>query len=116
MYMDDIKLLAKNEKELETLIHVVSIFNHDIGMEFDIEKCVMLVMKSGRRHITDGMELPNQEKIRTLGQKQTYKKLGILEADTIKKMEMKEKLRKNIPGELESYLRQNCQAETLWKE
>ena len=27
MYMDDIKLLAKNEKELETLIHAVRIYN-----------------------------------------------------------------------------------------
>ena len=43
MYMDDIKLLAKNEKELETLIYAVSIYNQDIGMEFSIEKCAMLV-------------------------------------------------------------------------
>ena len=49
----------------------------------------MLVMKSGKRHLTDGMELPNQEKSRTLGEKKTY--LGILEADTIKLVEMKEK-------------------------
>ena len=39
------------------------------------------------------MELPNQEKIRTLGEKQTYKYLGILEADTIKQEEMKEKIK-----------------------
>ena len=25
-------------------------------------------MKSGKRHMTDGMELPNQDKIRTLGE------------------------------------------------
>ena len=30
MYMDDIKLFAKNEKELETLIHAVRIYCHDI--------------------------------------------------------------------------------------
>ena len=58
MYMDDIKLFAKNEKELETLIHAVRIYSQDIGMEFGIEKCAMLVMKSGKRHMTDGMELP----------------------------------------------------------
>ena len=46
MYMNDIKLFAKDEKELETLIHTVRIYNRDIGMEFDIEKCAMLVMKS----------------------------------------------------------------------
>ncbi len=37
MYMDDIKLFAKNEKELETLIHAVRIYSQDIGMEFGIE-------------------------------------------------------------------------------
>ena len=39
-------------------------------------------MKSGKRHLTDGMELPNQSKIRTLGENETYKYLGILEAIT----------------------------------
>ena len=37
MYMDDIKLLAKNEKELETLVRAVRIYSQDIGMEFGIE-------------------------------------------------------------------------------
>ena len=84
MYMDDIKLFAKNEKELETLIHAVKIYSQDKGMEFGIEKCAMLVMKSGKRHLTDGMELQNQDKIRTLGEMKTKKYLRILEVDTIK--------------------------------
>ena len=45
MYIDDIKLFAQNEKELETLIHTVRIYNQDIGMDFGIEKCAMLEMK-----------------------------------------------------------------------
>ena len=81
MYRNDIKLFAKNEKELETLIHAVKIYSQDIRMEFDIEKRIMLIMKSGKQHMTNGMELPNQKKIRTLGEKETYKYLGILEAD-----------------------------------
>ena len=52
-------------------------------MEFGIEKYATFLMKSGKRHITEGMELPNQDKIRTVGEKETYKYLGILEADTI---------------------------------
>ena len=112
MYIDDIKLFAKNEKVLVTLIHVVRIYSQDIEMEFMIEKCAMLVMKSGIRHLTDRMELSNQDNIRTLGEKETYKYLGILEADTIKQVEMKEKIKKSISGELESYSRQNYLAET----
>ena len=92
--MDDIKLFEKSEKELETLIHTIRIYSQDIGMEFGIEKCALLVRKSGKRHLTDGIELPNQDKIRTLAENETYKYLGILEADTIKQVEMKNKIPK----------------------
>ena len=85
MYMEDIKRFAKNEKELETLIHAVRIYSQNIGMLFSREKCTMLVMKSGKRSLPNGMELPNQDKIWTFVEKETYKYSGILEADTIKK-------------------------------
>ena len=84
------KLLVKNEKELETLIQTIRIYSLDILMEFCFEKCDILIMKIGRREIRERIELPNQENIRTLGKKEIYKYLGILEADTIKQAEMKE--------------------------
>ena len=68
MYMDDINCLPENEKELETLKSTVRIYSQDIGIEFGIEKCSMRGMKSDKRHLTDGMELPNQDKIRRLGE------------------------------------------------
>ena len=71
--MDDSKLFAKTEKELGTLMRAVRIFNQDIEMEFGIEKCAMQVTKSCKQPLTDGMELPNQEKIRTPWEKETYK-------------------------------------------
>ena len=92
-YGDDF-IIAKNEKELETLIYTVRIYSQDIGMEFGMEKCAMLVMKSSKWHRTDGIELPNQDKIRTLGENDAYKYLGILEADTIKQVQMKDKIQK----------------------
>ena len=94
MYMDDIKLFAKNEKESETLINAVRIYSQDLGMELGIEKCALQVMKSSKRHLTDGMEQPNQDKIRTLGEKKSNTYVKILEADTIKQEEMKEKVKK----------------------
>ena len=63
MYIDDIKLFAKNEKELETLIQAKRIYNQDKRIGFSIEKCAILVMEGGIRHMTDEIELPNQEKI-----------------------------------------------------
>ena len=66
MYMDDIKHFAKTGKDLETLIQTVRTYSQDIGMEFSIEKCAMLIIKSGKRHITEGDERSNQVIIRTL--------------------------------------------------
>ena len=94
MYTDDIKLFAKNEKELETLTQVKRIYSQDIGMEFGIEKLTMLIMRSEKQQIIEGIELPNQERIRMLGEKENYNYLGIFEADTIKQAEMKEKIKK----------------------
>ena len=64
-------------------------------MEFGIEKCSKLVMKSDKRQLTDGIKLPNKDKIKTLKENETYKFLGILEADTIKQVEIKEKILKD---------------------
>ena len=56
------------KKKMETLIRTVRIYSQDIGMEFGIWKCAMLVMKSDKRHMTNGRELPNHDKIRTFGE------------------------------------------------
>ena len=90
--------------------------SQDIEMEFGAEKCAILVMKSGERYLTDGMELPCQDKIRTLGEKETYKYLGILEADIIKEVKMKEKIKKEYLRRTRKLLEQNYAANTLSKE
>ena len=41
--------------------------------------------------MTQGLELTNQGKIKMLGGKETYKYFGVLEAETIKERDMKEK-------------------------
>ena len=44
IFMDDLKLYSCHEKELDSLVQTIHIFNKDIGMEFGIEKCAMLVI------------------------------------------------------------------------
>ena len=46
------------------------------------------------KNYNNNMELPNQDKIRTLVENETYKYLGILEVDTIKRVQMKDKIEK----------------------
>ena len=45
LLMDDLNLYSRSEKGLESLVQTVRVFSEDIGMEFGIEKCGMLVME-----------------------------------------------------------------------
>ena len=71
-------------------------------MESGKKKCSMLIMRNKKRQMTEGMELPNNEKSE---EKETYKYLGILEANTIKQA-MKKKL--SVTGE-----RKNTRTQTI---
>ena len=51
-------------------------------------------MKSGKQQISEGIELSNQEKIKILGEKENFRYLEILKANTIKHAEMKERMKK----------------------
>ena len=88
--------LLKAKKQLETLIQTVRIYSQDIKSEFGIENCTILEMKNWKWHIIEEVELVNAVVIRTLIEKETYKYLGIVKADTIKRVEMKEENFKKI--------------------
>ena len=81
LYKDDLKLYSQNEKGLDSLVQTVRVFSEDIGMEFGIEKCAMLVMDKGKIVKSVGIELPGGKVIKSLQEGEIYKYLGILEAD-----------------------------------
>ena len=89
LFMDDLKLYGKTENQLDTLVNTVRIFSSDICMEFGIEKCGMLIMKRGKFVKSEGIKLPNDEKIKEVDLDMGYKYLGILEADGMKDTKMK---------------------------
>ena len=62
------------------------------------------------------MEVPNQDKIRKFGEKETYKYLGILEADTIKQVEMKGKIQKEYLRRTRKLLETKLSSRNLIKE
>ena len=61
MYIDDIKILAKSGKELETFLQTIRIYSQDVGMEFGIEKCTMIIIKKEKREVMEAIELSNQK-------------------------------------------------------
>ena len=60
-------------------------------------------------------QLPNQDKIRTLAENKNYKYLGILEADTIKQVEMKGKIQKEYLGRTRKLLESKLSTRKLIK-
>ena len=54
-------------------------------------------------------------KIRTFGEKETYKYLGIFEADTVKQVEMKDKIQKEYPWRTKKLLETKLSSRNLIK-
>ena len=55
IYVDDIKLFAKSEKELETRKETIKEYSKNKEMEFGIEKYANLIMRSGKRQKKKGI-------------------------------------------------------------
>ena len=88
-FMDDLKLFGRSEKGLHSLVQTVRVFSEDIGMEFGTKKCAMLVMEKGKIVKLVGIELPDGKVIKSLHEGESYKYLGILEADKFSEDKMK---------------------------
>ena len=69
LFMDDLKLYGQNENQIDTLVNTVRIFSQDIGMEFGINKCAVLIMKRGVLSKNEGIQLPNEEVIKKCGRR-----------------------------------------------
>ena len=93
-------------KELETLIHAVKIYSQDIGIEFGIEKCAMLVMKSSKQHMIDGMELPITTKLECPEKMKPTNTWVSWRLTPSNKCKRKTRFKKNISGELDKTLQQ----------
>ena len=89
--MDDLKLFGKSDDQIDSLIQTVFTFSEDIGMEFGLKKCGVVILKKGKLVKFDGIHLPNQEIMKEVDEN-GYTYLGILELDVIKEHKMKIKV------------------------
>ena len=103
--MDDLKLYSCNEKRLDSLVQTIGVFSEDIGMEFAIDNSAMFVTEKREIVKSIGIELPDGKVIKALQEGQTYKYLGILEADKFLGQEMKLKVSKEYFRRLRKVLK-----------
>ena len=90
LFLDNLKLYGKSIAELESLLNIVRIFSNDISMEFGLDKCATLAIIKSKVTETQSMNLPNNN-IKGLNLDETYKYLGILQADDVKHKQVKKK-------------------------
>ena len=92
LFMDDLELYSQSEKGLDSLVQAVRAFIRDIGIEFGIGKCAMLVMEKGKIVKSVVIELPDAKVIKSLQEGESCKYLGILVADKF----LEEKMKLNV--------------------
>ena len=93
---------------MDSLVETFGVFSEDIGMQFCIEKCAMLVMEKGKIVKAVGIELPDAKVVKSLQEGESYKYLGILEADKF----LEERMKLNVSKEYIRRLRRNFEVKT----
>ena len=93
-YMDDLKLFAKNDQDLEDLLNTVKEFSNDIGIEFGLDKCAKASFFRENLQKKSSINLDIDTTIRDLDPEETYKYLEVNEGDGINHASMKENIRK----------------------
>ena len=89
LFTDDLKLFGKSYEQIDSLVQTVHTFSTDIGMEFGIKKCGVLVLKRGKIVKMEGVVLPDGQVMKEIENK-GYRYLGILKTDRLKEKEMKD--------------------------
>ena len=92
-FMDDLKLYARSDDAVDSLVRTVRLFSQEIGMEFGVKKCAVVSIRRGNVVECKGIDLPDGQSIAAVSD-DGYKYLGILEIDAIKHTEMKSILKK----------------------
>ena len=90
LYMDDLKLFARNDTQLHILLRTVKMFSDDVGLTFGMDKCAKLSVSRGKAVETDDLVVHDDFCIRELNTFEAYKYLGFFEregteCDTTKK-------------------------------
>jgi hypothetical protein len=110
LYVDDLKLTAKSEEELQKQIRRVKTFSDDINMEFGLENCATITFKRGKLTHLQNLVIDTYRVIQELEQGKTYKYLGIEESECIQHQQMKERLKKEYSRRLRMTLKSELNA------
>lgn len=82
------------KKEIDSLIQTLTLFSKDKGMQFGIDKRVLLVMRIVQVVNSKCIQLPDDRTFKSLKVEKRYKCLKVLESERVLPIEMKAKFEK----------------------
>lgn len=94
LYIDDLKIYAKDDSEPDGLLRIVKGFIDNIYIEFGLCNCAKATFKRGKLEKSDHLWLDEEAMIKDLDQKKVYKYLDVNESNGIEQATMKQKLKK----------------------
>ena len=103
LYIDDLKIYAKSDTQMKRCKAVVEEFSKDIKMDFGINKCAVIHVKKGQ--IIDS---PIIDKIPRMTTSDSYKYLGIAQANTILHEKTKNKTKKEFYNRVRGILKKEA--------
>jgi len=107
--MDDLKLIAKSEEEIQKQKQTVKTVSDDIHMEFGLEKCAKIAYKRVKLVHSQNLVIDINREIQELEQGKTYKYLGIEENEGIHQ-QTKERLKQEYSRRLRMILKSELNA------
>ncbi|XP_064074799.1 uncharacterized protein LOC135194103 [Vanessa tameamea] len=114
MYMDDIKLYGKSEKDMEDLLTITANFSKDIHMTFGLDKCKTLHIHNGNI-LTGDYNINNTINITAMDINHTYKYLGIQQNKYINHTQIKKELTSEYLRRVNIICRQKLNSRNLFK-
>ncbi|XP_075971947.1 uncharacterized protein LOC142973811 [Anticarsia gemmatalis] len=104
LYMDDIKLYARSENQLEELASLTEEFTNDVKMEFGIDKCKVNSIMAGHNY-QHQYTLDSGDIIDSLDEGDSYKYLGYIQSKLIHYKDTKQKLTQQFQHRLNTILK-----------
>jgi hypothetical protein len=112
LYMDDLKLFAKNDHEITKLLDIVEQFSGDIGMKFGLKKCASAAIDKGKL-IENGEQNRKAGLIQDVEKYGPYKYLGLKEKFGILEKENKVEIKEEYHRRIKTVLRTKLNAKNI---
>lgn len=113
-YMDDLKLYAANNSQLQTMLRLAHQLSQDIGMTFGVKKCQTVTVERGRLKEAPEVRLDQETVISSMSEN-PYRYLGILQTNKVEHQKIKEVLTKEFEKRLRNTLKSRLNSNNLTK-